>query len=86
MPIKPRMSPARKHPDVSTYSGRFAVRLRSLREKAGLTVEEVAEALGVSCKTVYSWEQGRTEPKIDQLPILSETLGLKTVGSLFPKP
>ena len=57
------MNPTRKPPNTDTYSGRFATRLRKLREKAGLTLQEVAEALGISYKTVYSWEAGHTEPK-----------------------
>jgi Predicted transcriptional regulators len=78
------MSPARKEPDASTYAGRFAIRLRTLREKAGLTPEEVAEQLGVSLKTVYNWESGYTFPKPDQLPTIAQTIGVKTVKTLFP--
>jgi transcriptional regulator with XRE-family HTH domain len=82
---KQNMSPARKEPDTSTYSGRFAVRLRSLREKAGLTHEEVATAMSVTLNTIYHWEQGKHFPKPDQLPQLMEILKLKTVWALFPK-
>jgi len=78
------MSPARKEPDTNRYAGRFAVRLRTLREKAGLTPEEVGEKLGVSFVTIYHWEQGKHFPKPDQLPQLAEIVGLKTVGGLFP--
>ena len=85
MTINEFMSPARKEPDTSTYSGRFAVRLRSLREKAGLTHGDVAQKLGVTVWTIYSWEQGRHFPQPDQFPILKEILGLKTIHSLFPK-
>ncbi len=77
------MSPARKPPDTSTYSGRFAVRLRMLREKAGLTPEQVAEAVGVSVKSIYNWEQAVRTPPFDSLPLLSDALGVK-VRTVLP--
>ena len=83
-PTTRRMSPARKQPDTSTYSGRFAVRLRSLREKAGLTVEEMSEKTGIHWRTLYGWEAGRTEPNFDSLPILAEVLGLEP-RTILPK-
>jgi DNA-binding XRE family transcriptional regulator len=79
------MSPARKEPDIDTYAGRVAVRLRSLREKAGLTHGDVAQKLGVTIWTIYSWEQGRHFPQPDQFPILKELFGVKTIHALFPK-
>lgn len=79
------MTPARKEPDKETYSGRFAIRLRELREKAGLTPEQVASCLGVTKDTIYNWEAARTFPKPDQLPLLSESLGVRSVRMLFPE-
>ena len=79
------MNPARKEPDVSTYSGRFAVRLRALREKVGKTVPEVADVMEVTIGTVYHWETGHTFPKPDQLPVLAKMLELKSVRTLFPE-
>lgn len=35
-----------------------------LREKAGLTQEALAAALGVTDHTVRNWEKGRSEPKL----------------------
>jgi len=78
------MNPARKEPDVSTYSGRFAVRLRTLREKKGLAVQEVADAVGVAKSTVYHWETGHVAPPVDTYPKLAETFGVK-VRTLFPE-
>ena len=79
------MSPARKEPDTRIYSGRFAARLRMLREKAGVTQEDVAVKLGITVRTVYKWEQGVHFPTPDQLPLLKELFGLKSVQALFPK-
>ncbi len=78
------MTPARKEPNMETYSGRFAARLKELRLKAKLTPEEVAESVGVSTRTVYSWESARSFPNVELLPKISETLGLKAVAKLFP--
>ena len=38
--------------------------IRKARENRGLTQAELAEKLGISSKTVSSWEVGRTEPKM----------------------
>ena len=78
------MNPVRKEPDLTTYAGRFAERLRKLREKKKLSVEELAEASGISRTTLYNWEQGRSQPLIGQLPQLADALGLK-IGKLLPE-
>jgi len=49
-----------------------------LREKAGLTIEDVVTATGIPQTTLYSWEAGFTRPPIDMFPILAQTLGVKT--------
>ena len=77
--------PARKQPDTSTYAGRFALRLRTLREKAELTVQEIAEETGVKIRTLYDWEAGRTEPGFNHLPILADILGLKKPRDIMPE-
>lgn len=71
------MSPARKPPNTDTYAGRFAVRLRTLRIKAGLSVEELAEKLGVTTTSVYRWEADLRQPQISDLPKIASALGLK---------
>ena len=78
------MAPARKDLDLSLYTGRFAARLRKFREKAELTHEEVAEAVGVTSRTVYAWEQGTVMPRVDQLELLAEVLGLSSVQKILP--
>ncbi len=78
------MTPARKPPDTSTYSGRFAVRLRMLREKAGLTPEQVAEALDVSPNAVYRWESDLNFPRISLFPKLAELYGISKTRDLLP--
>ena len=75
----------RKTIDTSTYEGRFAVRLKELRLKAKLSVEELARQMSVTDQTIYHWEQAHSFPKPGQLLLLAEALKLKTVRLLFPE-
>lgn len=43
------------------------MRLRELRNKSGLTQNEIANKLNVSGQTILNWENGIYEPKIYQL-------------------
>lgn len=75
-------------PDLTTYSGRVAAQLRSLREKSGWTVEETIErleraGLQVARATYFQWEQGRRAIAIENLPALAQVFG-KTVRSFLP--
>lgn len=38
--------------------------MRLLRDRVGISPEEVAVALGVRCASVYNWESGRSEPNL----------------------
>ncbi len=83
------MNPTAKSPDESTYSGRFAARLRMLREKTGMTGQEMGQAIRdagykVGQTTYYDWESGRTTPPLDAFPILADTLHLNSVRMLLP--
>lgn len=51
-------------------------RLREARSAAGLTQEQVAEALGVSRQTVSNWERGKTYPDIVSAVDLSNLYGI----------
>ena len=75
----------RKTIDTSNYEGRFAARLKELREKKKMTAEELSERIGVTVNTVYHWEKAHSFPKCAQLPILAEALKLKNVRLLFPE-
>ena len=77
------MSPAPIKPDETTYAGRFAARLRMLREKAGYTVEELTEETGIPPGTLYSWEAGHRRPPYETLPTLAGAFGVK-VRTLLP--
>lgn len=49
----------------------FGNQLFALRKKAGLSQQEVADAVGVSNKAVSKWENGKTKPSINALRKLS---------------
>lgn len=48
------------------------MRLRELRNKNGLTQNEIATKLSVSGQTILNWENGIYEPKICQLIQLAD--------------
>ncbi|MBE6135754.1 MAG: helix-turn-helix transcriptional regulator [Erysipelotrichaceae bacterium] len=48
------------------------MRLRELRNKSGLTQNEIASKLKVSGQTILNWENGIYEPKINQLIELAD--------------
>ena len=50
--------------------------LSILRKSKGLTQQEVADALGVSNKTVSSWETGASCPDIGMLHAIAELFGV----------
>ena len=84
--MRTKIMAPRKRVEVSTatYTGRFAVRLRELREKAGLSVEELGEKSGIPFKTIYGWESASRSPSIEHLPALAQGLGVK-IGKLLPE-
>lgn len=56
--------------------GSFGVRLKRLRKERGLTLAQIAEAMGVSKPTVWAWEQGKAHPIESRLDTLAEVLGV----------
>lgn len=83
------MTPAPIPPDDSTYSGRVATRLKELRVKANLTVEEMVERLAkngvsVAVNTYYHWEAGRRDLPLNAVPAIASALSLRKMSKLFP--
>ena len=74
----------RKEIDLTTYEGRFAARLKELREKAKLSPEQAAEEIGVSFVTLYDWEAGRKIPALQKFPKISAVYKLKKTKDLLP--
>ena len=52
------------------------------RRALSLTVEQLAERVGVSKQTVSQWETDQTSPRAGLLPTLAEVLGV-SIASLF---
>ena len=50
----------------------FKISLAAARVNAGLTQNDVAKILKVGKQTVFSWEKGKSEPKMSQSRQLSE--------------
>lgn len=46
------------------------ISLAAARVNAGLNQKDAAKALGVSNKTLCSWEQGQSFPKADKIELL----------------
>lgn len=57
-------------------------RIREVRNRAGLSQAELANALGRTQGTVSSWEAGRRAPGLDDLVAVADALGIN-VGELF---
>ncbi len=51
--------------------------IRQLREEQGWTQLELANRIGVTPGTVYSWEKGKFEPRASQLRALALAFGVK---------
>ncbi len=87
---KTRMTPAPVQPDDSTYAGRFAARLRELRQKSGKSVADVTSelelhGLRVSARALYSWESAEAQPSINAIQALANVYRLKTPRLLLPE-
>lgn len=54
----------------------FGTRLNRLRRERGLTLADIAAALGVSKPTVWAWEKGKARPLPERLGAIAEALGV----------
>jgi len=54
----------------------FSSRLKSLREKKGLSQSDLAAIFNISASTIGMYEQGLREPNIDRLNKLAEFFGV----------
>ncbi|MGN0306213.1 MAG: helix-turn-helix transcriptional regulator [Lachnospiraceae bacterium] len=50
----------------------FPHRLKELRKGLGLTQQELADLLNVSQNAIYNWENGKRQPRLEQLRKISE--------------
>jgi transcriptional regulator with XRE-family HTH domain len=54
----------------------FAERLRTHRERAGVTKTELARSLGVSFTAVHAWESGKTPPPLPRVRDIAKRLSI----------
>ena len=52
------------------------ITLKAARVNAGLTQKEAAKRLGISNKTLWSWENGLSAPKATQTDAICELYGV----------
>lgn len=57
--------------------------IKRLRQKAGITQEQLAENMFVTRQTVSLWENGRTQPDIQTLERLAEVFGVELMIVLY---
>ncbi|MBO7667067.1 MAG: helix-turn-helix transcriptional regulator [Firmicutes bacterium] len=56
--------------------------IRQRRKAAGMTIEELAAAVGCSRQAAGFWETGQTLPTADRLPEIARALGC-SIDDLF---
>lgn len=61
----------------------IAHHIRSLRKRAGLTQEELAQQLYVTRQTVSLWELGKTRPDVETLQTIADCLGVDLLQVLY---
>ncbi|MEM7780724.1 MAG: helix-turn-helix domain-containing protein [Pseudomonadota bacterium] len=74
----PVITPTEK-PAVSFGGGvgaSLGVKLNRLRRERGLTLAQVADALGVSKPTVWAWEKGKARPLAERIEAIADVLGV----------
>jgi transcriptional regulator with XRE-family HTH domain len=64
---------------------RFGAKLRAARQAAGLTIQRVADAAGVTKGFVAQVERDETSPSVSTLLRICDAIGIE-VGSLFEAP
>ena len=64
----------------------FGERLQALRQRAGMSQDQLAERLGVSRQAVSRWERDETMPETDKVIALADLFGVTTDYLLRPQP
>ena len=59
-------------------------RIRTIREKKGMTCTALAEQVGVSTQCMWNLESGNSGRTLDKLPKIAKALGCR-IDDLFPE-
>lgn len=52
------------------------IRFAQVRAAKGLTLDDVAESLGISKVSVWAWEHGKAKPLPERMPDIAKALGV----------
>jgi transcriptional regulator with XRE-family HTH domain len=74
VPTRPQSTAA--VPGAAASGEGLGTRLNRLRREAGLTLADVAAALGVSKPTVWAWEKGKARPLPERIDAIAAALGV----------
>ena len=61
----------------------IAENLKYLRKKAGYTQEQFAQKLGIKRSLIGAYEEGRAEPRLQNLSKISKVLNVTVDGLIF---
>jgi SOS-response transcriptional repressor LexA len=61
-------------------------KIKTLRERCGLTLQEVGAPFGISRSSVAGWESGDSKPGIDKLPALARMFNVSVDELLSDRP
>ena len=63
----------------------FAMNLRTIRKRQGLTQKELGDRLGITYACITQWECGARQPKLSSLHRLAGALGVSVEDLLKPE-
>ncbi|MBS4878849.1 MAG: helix-turn-helix transcriptional regulator [Firmicutes bacterium] len=61
----------------------MVMRIKELRESAGMSQQELGSNMGVGRRTVKNWELEIALPLARDLPLLADVLGVNTIDELY---
>ena len=61
----------------------MVMRIKELRESAGMSQQELGSNMGVGRSTVKNWELEISLPLALDLPLLADVLGVNTIDELY---
>lgn len=61
----------------------MVMRIKELRESAGMSQQELGSNMGVGRRTVKNWELEISLPLARDLPLLADVLGVNTIDELY---
>ncbi|MDE6059736.1 MAG: helix-turn-helix domain-containing protein [Clostridia bacterium] len=54
----------------------FPQKLKDLRKEKGITQKQLADILGTTDDSIYSWEHGRSQPSLEMLQSIITYFGI----------